>query len=150
MPAKINVTNHISLHTWSRTHGCRVLPKFWRTGNYTGHQDNKNSYEANILSSLIFKVVQKHALFRIKHLRPPLPKRPIAETAAPSCPRPHNWGRFRSFWSTSSGSEPQPQEGALCFFFFIKKLVENPHLSSLRLAFLRLWLPKSYELKTTK
>jgi len=36
MPAKINVTSHISLHTWSRSH--QVLPKSWRTGNYTGHR----------------------------------------------------------------------------------------------------------------
>jgi len=35
MPAKINVTSHISLHTWSRSH--EVLPKSWRSGNYTGY-----------------------------------------------------------------------------------------------------------------
>jgi len=34
MPAKINVTNRISLYTWSRSH--QVLPKSWRTGNCTG------------------------------------------------------------------------------------------------------------------
>jgi len=30
----------------------------------------------------------KNTLFRIKHLRPPSPKRPVAETASPKCPRP--------------------------------------------------------------
>jgi len=48
----------------------------------TGHQhDNKNTYEANILCSVAFKIFQKHTFFRIKHLRPPSPKRPVAETA---------------------------------------------------------------------
>jgi len=62
MPAKINVISHISLHTWSRSH--YVLPKFWRSGNYTGNQDdNKNTYEANILCSSTFKVFQKHNFF---------------------------------------------------------------------------------------
>jgi len=86
MPAKINVTSHISLHTWSQSHW--VLPKSWRAGNYTGHQDdNKNTYEANILCSLTLKVFKKNTIFRIIHLRPPSPK----------CPRPifiwpPNWG----------------------------------------------------------
>jgi len=48
------VTSHISLHTWSRSH--KVLPKSWHgreTTLATGHQDdNKNTYEANILCSL--------------------------------------------------------------------------------------------------
>jgi len=76
MPAKINVTSHISLHTWSRSH--EVLPKSWRTGNYTGHWPpsgwQQNTYEANILCCLTFKVFQKYTFFRIKHLRPPSPK----------------------------------------------------------------------------
>jgi len=53
MPAKINVTRHISLHAWSRSR--KVLPTSWWTGNTlaTGDQDdNKNTYEANILCSL--------------------------------------------------------------------------------------------------
>jgi len=87
MSAKIYVTRHISLHTWSRWH--KVLPKSWRMGNYTGHHDdNKNTSEANILCSLTFKVFQKHTFVCIKHLRPPSPKRPVAETAAPNCPKP--------------------------------------------------------------
>jgi len=89
MPAKINATRHISLHTWSRSH--KVLPKPWWMGTTlaTGHQDdNKNTYEANILCSLTFKVFQKHTFFRIKLLRPPSPKRPVAETASANCPRP--------------------------------------------------------------
>jgi len=32
------------------------------------------------------------------------------------CGLRHNRGSFRSFWPTWSGPEPQPQEGALCFF----------------------------------
>jgi len=28
----------------------------------------------------------------MKHLRPPSPKRPVAETASPKCPRPVYWG----------------------------------------------------------
>ena len=48
----------------------------------TGHQDdNKNIYEANILCSLTFKVFQKHTFFRMTHLQPPSPKRPVAKTA---------------------------------------------------------------------
>ena len=46
----------------------------------TGHQDdNKNTYEANILCSLTFKVFQKHTFFHIIHLQPPSPKRHSAE-----------------------------------------------------------------------
>jgi len=59
MPVKINVTSHISLHTWLRR------TKFFQNpdGRETtpSHQDdNKNAYEANILCSLIFQVFQKH------------------------------------------------------------------------------------------
>jgi len=83
MPAQINVASHISLHTWSRR------TKFFQnpdgrepTALATGHQgDNKNTYETHILYSLTFKVFQKHTFFRIKYLRPPSPKRPVAETA---------------------------------------------------------------------
>ena len=81
MPAKINVTNHTSLHTRSWLH--EVLPKSCRSGTTlgTGHQDdNKNTYEANTLCGLTFKVFQKHTFFRIIHLQPPSPKRPVAET----------------------------------------------------------------------
>jgi len=35
----------------------------------------KNTYKANILSSLTFKVFQKHTFFCIKHLRTPSPQR---------------------------------------------------------------------------
>jgi len=80
MPAKINVS---SLYT--RGHGRTKFfqnPDGQETTLATGHQDdNKNTYEANILCSLTFKVFQKHTFFRIKHLRPPSPKRPVAETA---------------------------------------------------------------------
>jgi len=83
MPAKINVTSHISLHT--RGHGRTKFfhnPDGWETTLATGHQDdNKNTFEAIILCSLTFKVFQEHAFFRIKHLQPPSPKRPVAETA---------------------------------------------------------------------
>jgi len=72
MPAKINAINHISLHTWSRSHW--DLPKLWRTGNY---------YEANMLSSPTFKVFQKHTTFSHKTFATT-----IAETAPPNCPRP--------------------------------------------------------------
>jgi len=67
MPAKINVTSHNSLHTWERSH--QVLPKSWRreTTLATGHQDdNKNTYEANILCSLTFKASQQHTFFSHK------------------------------------------------------------------------------------
>jgi len=78
MPAKINITSHISLHARSWSH--EALPKSYRTGNYTGHQDNdKNTYEANILCSLTFRVFQKHIFFCIKYLRPPSPKLLVAE-----------------------------------------------------------------------
>ena len=54
-----------------------------------GHQDdNKNTYEANVLWSMTFKENKNTHFFRIKHLRPPSPKRLVAETAVPNCPRP--------------------------------------------------------------
>jgi len=52
----------------------------------------KTLIEANILCNLTFKVFQKHTFFRVKHLRPPSPKRPVAESAAPNCPRPRESG----------------------------------------------------------
>jgi len=82
MPAKINITSHISLHTWPRRTKFFHIPDGRETILATGHQDdNKNTYEANILCSLTFEVFQKHTFFRIKHLRPPSPKRPVADTA---------------------------------------------------------------------
>jgi len=46
----------------------------------TGPQDdNRNTYQAIILCSLTTEVFQKHTFLRIKHLRPPSPKRPVAE-----------------------------------------------------------------------
>jgi len=89
MPAKINVTSHVSLHTWSRRTEFFQNPDGRETTLVTGHQeDNKNTYVANILCSLAFKVFQKHTFFRIKHFRQPSPKRPVADKAAPNCPRP--------------------------------------------------------------
>ena len=41
------------------------------------------------------------------------------------CELSHIKGRFRYSWTTSSRPEPQPQEGAFCFF---KKTRQNPHL----------------------
>jgi len=41
--------------------------------------DNKNTYQVSILCSLNFEVFQKRTFFRIKHFRPPSPKRPVAE-----------------------------------------------------------------------
>jgi len=82
MPTKINVTSHIYLHTWSRRTKFFHIPDGRETTLAAGHQDDKkNTYEANILCSPTFKVFQKHAFFRIKHLRPLSPKRPVAETA---------------------------------------------------------------------
>jgi len=67
MPAKINVTSHISLHTWSRRTKFFQNPGGPETTLATGHQDdNKNTYEANILCSLTFKVCQKHTYFSHK------------------------------------------------------------------------------------
>jgi len=82
MPTKIYVTSHISLHTWSRRTKFFHIPDGRETTLATGHQDvNKNTYEANNLCSLTFKVFQKHTFFHIKHLWQPSPKRPVAETA---------------------------------------------------------------------
>jgi len=67
MPAKINVTSHISLHTWSRRTKFFHIPDGRETRLATGYQDdNKNTYEANILCSLAFKVFQKHTFFSHK------------------------------------------------------------------------------------
>jgi len=89
MPTKINVTSHIYLHTWSRRTKFFHIPDGREITLAAGHQDdNKNTHKANILCSLTFKVFQKHTFFHIKHLRPPSPKRLVAETAAPNCPRP--------------------------------------------------------------
>jgi len=47
MPAKINVTSHVLLHTWSRRTKFFHIPGGWETTLATGHQDvNKNTYEA--------------------------------------------------------------------------------------------------------
>jgi len=81
MPAKINVTSHISLHTWSSRTKFFQNPDGREPTLATGHQDEKNTYEPSILCSLTFKVFQKKNCFRIKHLRPPSPKRPVAETS---------------------------------------------------------------------
>ena len=82
MPAKIKVTSHISLHTWSRRTKFFHFPDGRETKLATGHQDvNKNTYEANILCSLTFKVFQKHTFlshktFATNHRRNvPSPKR---------------------------------------------------------------------------
>ena len=67
MPAKINVTSHISLHTWSRRTKFFQNPDGRETTLVTGHQeDNKNTYVANILCSLTFKVFHKHTFFSNK------------------------------------------------------------------------------------
>ena len=67
MPAKINVTSHISLHTWWRRTKFFQNPDGRETTLVTGHQDdNKNTYVANILCSLTFKVFQKHTFFSNK------------------------------------------------------------------------------------
>jgi len=66
MPAKANVTSHISLHTWSRRTKFFHNPDGRETTLATGHQDdNKNTYETNTLS-LTFKVFQKHTFFSHK------------------------------------------------------------------------------------
>jgi len=76
MPAKIDVTSHIFLHTWSRCTKFFQNPDGRETTLAAGHQDdNKNTYEANILCSLTFKVFQKHTFVCIIHLRPPSPNR---------------------------------------------------------------------------
>jgi len=67
MAAKLNVPSHNSLHTWL----CRTKffqnPDGRETTLLSGHQDdNKNTYEANILCSLTFKVFQKHTFFSHK------------------------------------------------------------------------------------
>jgi len=78
MPAKRNVTSHISFHTWSRSH--EALPNFrWKRNHTCPQDDNKNANQAYILCSLTNEVFQKHTFFRIKHLRPQSPKRPVAE-----------------------------------------------------------------------
>ena len=67
MPAKLNVTSHISLHTWLRRTKFFQNPDGRETTLATGHQDdNKNTYEVNILCSLTFKVFQKHTFFSHK------------------------------------------------------------------------------------
>ena len=63
MPAKINVTSHISLHTRSRRTKFFQNPD-GRTTLATGHQDyNKNTNEAYIFCSPTFKIFQKHIFF---------------------------------------------------------------------------------------
>jgi len=67
MPAKINVTSHISLHKWSRRTKLFHIPDGWETTLAIGHQDvNKSTYETNILCSLIFEVFQKQKFFSHK------------------------------------------------------------------------------------
>jgi len=90
MLAKINVASHISLHTWSRLAKFFHIPDGRETTLATGHQDdNKNTYEANILWSLTFKVFQKQTFFSHKTFATT-----IAETSrrrnvpSPNCPRP--------------------------------------------------------------
>jgi len=64
MPAKINVTSHISLHTWSRRTKFFHIPDGRETTLATGNQDdNKYTYEANICCSVTFKVFQKSIFF---------------------------------------------------------------------------------------
>ena len=100
--------NSLSLHVSKNkrhkpyifTHEVRlheVLPKSCRSGTTlgTGHQDdNKNTYEANTLCGLTFKVFQKHTFFRIIHLQPPSPKRPVAESESPKRQRRTVLDRF--------------------------------------------------------
>jgi len=87
MPAKINVTSHIFLHTWSRRTKFFHIPVGRETTLATGHQDvNKNTYAANILWGLTFIVFQKHTFFSHKTFATT-----IAETASPNCPRPDLW-----------------------------------------------------------
>ena len=51
MPAKRNVTSHISFHTWSRSH--LALPNFrWKRNHTCPQDDNKDTYQASILCSL--------------------------------------------------------------------------------------------------
>jgi len=53
MPAKLNVTSHISLHTWLRRTKFFQNPDGLEATLATGHQnDKKNTYEAKILCSL--------------------------------------------------------------------------------------------------
>ena len=59
MPSKINVTSHKFLYT--RGHVAQSSSKI-----LTHQNDNKNSYVANILCSLTFKVFQKHTFFSHK------------------------------------------------------------------------------------
>ena len=67
MPAKINVESHFP---FTRGHGRTKFfqnPDGRETTLAIGHQDdNKNTYEANILCSLTFKVFQKHGIFSHK------------------------------------------------------------------------------------
>jgi len=57
MPAKINITSLISLHTWSRLTKFFHIPDGRETTLATGHQDgNKITCEANILWSLFLVI----------------------------------------------------------------------------------------------
>jgi len=59
----------------------------------THEHDNKNTFEANMLCSLTFKVLQERTVFRIIYLRPLSLKRLVAKTAAPNCPRQSGFAR---------------------------------------------------------
>ena len=65
MPAEINVTSHMSLHTWS------LRRKFFQNHqddnqNTTHQDDNQNTHVTKILCILTFKVFQKHTFFSYK------------------------------------------------------------------------------------
>ena len=74
-----------AIFLYTRGHGRTKFfqnPDGRETALATGHQDdNKNTYEANILCSLTFKYFKNTHFLRIKHLRPPSPKRPVTEMA---------------------------------------------------------------------
>jgi len=82
MPANINVTSHISLHTWSRR------TKFFQ--NPVGRETTlairmtTKTLMKKHSCSLTFKVFQKHTFYLHKTFATT-----IAETAAPNCPRPY-------------------------------------------------------------
>jgi len=84
-----------------------------------GHQDdNKTTYEANILCSLTFKIFQKHTFFHIKHLRPPSPK--WRHLTVPDGPRTQPLGQSISLkFSLEARLESKPFESLINFLVFL-------------------------------
>ena len=82
-----------AIFLYTRGHGCTKVfqnPDGRETTLAIGHQDNnKNTYEANILCSLIFKVFQKYTLFSHKTFVTTIAECPVYEMALPNCPRPY-------------------------------------------------------------